>query len=172
MSLVGARARVCDRAAADLISVPWFVQRGLPRSSPKNAAAPLYKNLPLETLAKKSFRQVSRTLKCDPKRFSTELKNTKIENFVGSHFGVRLTCRQMFPGSRFQWEIFYSVRNGSHPRPQFINALGLFRGGYRHLGLYMYADCSRLLETASSSTRALDDARVLFFLLSAWKYPV
>ena len=31
-----------------------------------------------------------RTPKRDPKKFPTELKNTKTENFFGSHFGVRL----------------------------------------------------------------------------------
>ena len=32
------------------------------------------------------------------------------------------------PWLAFPVEDFYSVRKGPHPRPQFINALGLFRG--------------------------------------------
>ena len=28
---------------------------------------------------------------------------------MGSHFGVQLTCRKMFLGSRFQWKIFRNV---------------------------------------------------------------
>jgi hypothetical protein len=61
-----------------------------------------------------TIRQWSRTPECDPKKFPTELKNTKIENFFGSHFGVRLHWRKMFLGSRFPWEIFIERRSRVH----------------------------------------------------------
>ena len=77
---------------------------------------------------KNIFRQVGRTPKCDSKTSPTELKNTKIENVFGSHFGVQLTCKKMFLGSRFQWKIFIaSVRDHTRSRYE-TNEFGIFRG--------------------------------------------
>ena len=64
---------------------------------------------------KNIFRQAGRTPKCDPKQFPTELKNTKIENFFGSHFGVQLTCAKNVPWLAFPVGDFYSARKGPHP---------------------------------------------------------
>ena len=86
------------------------------------------KNLPMKTRANEYFLAGELNSKCDPKKFPTELKNTKIEHFFGSHFGVQLTCVKMFIGSRFQWKIFIApVRDQTRPRYE-TNAFGLFRG--------------------------------------------
>ena len=70
--------------------------------------------------------------------FPTELKNTKIENIIGSHFGVQLTCGKMFLGSRFQWKIFIAyVRD--HTRSRYETDEFFFFVGYRETALYMYS---------------------------------
>ena len=50
-------------------------------------------NLLLETRAKERSSAGGSNAKMRFKNFPTELKNTKIEDCSGSHFGVQLTCR-------------------------------------------------------------------------------
>ena len=87
---------------------------------------------------KNTIRQWSRTPKCDPKKFPTELKNTKIANLFGSHFGVRLHWRIVFFGSASHCEVFLVSLTDRTLARNSLTSLGFFVGlwGYKHLGLY------------------------------------
>ena len=83
-------------------------------------------NLLLETRAKEHFLAAGSNDEMRFKKFPTDLKNTKIENFYGSCFGVQLTCGKMFLGSRFQWKIFIApVRDHTRSRYE-TNEFGIF----------------------------------------------
>ena len=115
--------RALRAAAAVVVGKPLIKLRARVRTYKGSENSSQWERDPMHTI-----RQWSRTPECDPKKFPTELKNTKIENFFGSHFGVRLHWRKMFLGSRFPWEIFIaSVRARTLAR-NFINEFGIFRG--------------------------------------------
>ena len=68
---------------------------------------------------KNMIRQWSRTLKCDPKKCSTELKNTKIEKlfWIALWRSTPLANRILWLGKPLRSVL--SFLNGPHPRPKF-----------------------------------------------------
>ena len=84
------------------------------------------------------FREVSRTLKCDPKKFPTELKNAKSIFFLDRILAFDSPAEKIFIGSRCQWEIFIaSVRDRTLARNS-LTRLGFF------VGLDIWGCCSKL----------------------------
>ena len=75
--------RALRAAAAVVVGKPLIKLRARVRTYKGSENSSQWERDPMHTI-----RQWSRTPECDPKKFPTELKNTKIENFFGSHFGV------------------------------------------------------------------------------------
>ena len=106
--------RALRAAAAVVVGKPLIKLRARVRTYKGSENSSQWERDPMHAI-----RQWSRTPECDPKKFPTELKNTKTGNFLWIAFWRSTHLWENVHWLAFPVKDFYSARKGPHPRPQF-----------------------------------------------------